>query len=134
VLPKIGAIREAIADAFNANTAAIEAQRDKLADEGAQVWVLNPTGEANRGTRLAGYLEYQGLEASAPRQRPEGGVPATTQVVVFNGAETRLPDTIAYLEKRFKTTVQLRTDQTVRADVVITIGRDTPNLSAPASS
>ena len=26
--------------------------------------------------RLAGYLESQGLQASAPRQRPEGGVPA----------------------------------------------------------
>ena len=34
-----------------------EARRQRLAGEGATVWVLNGTGEANRGTRLAGYLE-----------------------------------------------------------------------------
>jgi hypothetical protein len=112
----------------------LEAQRQTLAGEGAQVWVLNPTSDVNRGTRLAGYLESQGLEASAPRQRPEGGVPATTQVVVYNGAESKLPETIKYLEKKFGVTAQLKTDPAMRADVVVTIGQNTADLRPPASS
>ena len=45
-----------------------------------------------------------------------------------------MAETIAYLEKRFKTTVTTATDPTVRADIVITIGQDTPNLEPPPSS
>ena len=132
-VPYVDRIRQAVSKAFTTNPAD-EARRQKLADEGATVWVLNGTGETNRGTRLAGYLEYQGLAASAPRQRPQGAVPATTQIVVYNGAEADLTDTIAYLEQRFKTTVTTATDPTVRADIVITIGRDTPDLQPPPSS
>jgi len=133
-LPKVDAIRSAIQNAFKADQQKLEAQRQALADEGAHVWVLNPTGDVNRGTRVAGYLESQGLEASAPRQRPSGGVPADTQVVVYNGAESKLPKTIAYLEKKFGVTVQLKTDPAMRADVVVTVGRSTPDLRPPASS
>ena len=56
----------------------------------------------NRGARLAGYLEYHGLAASAPRGKPKGSVPAKTVITVYNGAETDLPATIAYLEKRVR--------------------------------
>ncbi len=133
VLPKFDAIRSTVANAFKFNPE-LEAQRQNLASEGAQVWVLNPTSDTNRGTRLAGYLESQGLEASAPRQRPAGGVPADTQITVYNGAETKLPATIAYLEKKFKTTVQLKTDPAMRADVVVVIGNSTADLRPPASS
>ena len=43
--------------------------------EGAGVWVLNGTSDRDRGTRLAGYLDYHGLAASAPRQKPPGSGP-----------------------------------------------------------
>jgi hypothetical protein len=42
-----------------------------------------------------------------------------------------MTETIAYLEKRFKVTATMATDPAVAADVVITIGRGTPKLSAP---
>jgi len=132
-VPYVDRIRAAVRDAFKTDPAD-EARRQKLAAEGATVWVLNGTGEMNRGTRLAGYLDYQGLAASAPRTRPEGPVPATTKIVVYNGAETGLEDTIAYLEKTFGVTVTTATDPAVRADVVITIGQDTPDLEAPPLS
>jgi LCP family protein required for cell wall assembly len=132
-LPYVDKIQSAVAKAFSTDPAD-EARRQKLASEGATVWVLNGTGEANRGTRLAAYLDYQGLAASAPRQKPEGAVPATTEIVVYNGAETGLEDTIAYLESRFKTTVRTETDPAIRADVVITIGKDTPELAPPPQS
>ena len=45
-----------------------------------------------------------------------------------------MPETIAYLEKRFGVKVKTATDPTVRADVIIVIGRDTPELEPPPSS
>jgi LCP family protein required for cell wall assembly len=133
VLPNINLIRDAVANAFSSDPADQE-RRERLGAEGAGVWVLNGTGEANRGTRLAGYLEYQGLAASAPRQAPEGQVPADTVITVYNGASERIPATIAYLEELFGVKVKTATDATIRTDVVIVIGRDTPNLEPPPQS
>jgi LCP family protein required for cell wall assembly len=132
-IPYVDKIRSTVAKAFT-TAPADEERREQLATEGGTVWVLNGTGELNRGSRLAGYLDLQGLAASAPRQKPEGKVPADTRIVVYNGAEDRLTATIAYLEKRFKVTAELVDDPTIRADVVITIGRSTPDLQPPPSS
>jgi LCP family protein required for cell wall assembly len=129
--PKVAQIRAAVRDAFTTDPAD-EAARQNLAQEGANVWVLNGTADTGQGTRLADYLDFHGLAASAPRQRPAGPVPANTTIVVYNGAETNLPDTIAYLEKTFGVTVTMKTDPTVRTDVVVTIGVATPDLQAPA--
>jgi LCP family protein required for cell wall assembly len=126
-------IRAAIEEAFSADAADLK-RRERLASEGAGVWVLNRTGTANRGTRLAGYLEFQGLAASAPRQVPKGDVPADTVITVYNGAEARLPETIAYLEKLFGVTVETATDADVRTDITILIGRKTPELEPPPQS
>jgi LCP family protein required for cell wall assembly len=133
VLPNIPRIKDAVKNAFTVDPAD-QALQERLAGEGAGVWVLNGTGESNRGARLAGYLEFHGLAASAPRQKPEGQVPAKTVVTVYNGAETKLPETITYLEKLFGVTVKTASDPTVRTDVVIVIGRDTPDLEPPPSS
>lgn len=129
-IPYVDKIRDTVERAFTADPAD-EARRQRLADEGATVWVLNGTGEANRGSRLAGYLDYQGIAASAPNTKPEGPVPASTKIVVYNGAESELTETIAYLEKRFGVTVTTATDDAMPADIVITIGRDTPDLEPP---
>ena len=133
VIPDVGAIRDAIRTAFTVDPE-LAARREALAEEGATVWVLNGTDDNVRGPNLAGYLEYQGLNASAPRAAPGGAVPADTRIVIYNGAEERLAATIAYLEARFETTVTTAVDPAIRADVVITIGRSTPNLSPPPSS
>jgi LCP family protein required for cell wall assembly len=133
VLPKIAAIKRAVTNAFRVDPE-LEARREALAAEGAQVWVVSGLSDRDVGTRLAGYLENQGLEASAPRAKPEEAVPADTKIVVYNGAEAELAQTIAYLEERFEVTVELADDPAVRADVVITIGRSTPDLRPPPSS
>jgi polyisoprenyl-teichoic acid--peptidoglycan teichoic acid transferase len=132
-LPYVDRIRRAVRDAFKTDPRD-EALRQALAAEGGQVWVLNGTGVVHRGSDLAAYLEYHGLAASAPRSKPQGGVPAKTVVTVYNGAESKLSATIAYLEQLFKIQVTTKTDPTVRADVVITIGRNTPNLQPPPLS
>ncbi len=82
----------------------------------------------NRGAQLAGYLEYHGLAASAPRGKPEGAVPAKTVITIYNGAETDLTATIAYLEATFEVTVKTASDPAIAADVMVTIGRTTPEL------
>jgi LCP family protein required for cell wall assembly len=131
--PRVDRIRAAIRDAFKTDPAD-EALHEQLAGEAAGVWVLNGTGTPNRGSQVAGYLEFQGLSASAPRQKPEGGVPAHTVITVYNGAETKLPETIAYLEKLFGVKVKTAADPAIRTDIVIVIGRDTPDLEPPPQS
>jgi LCP family protein required for cell wall assembly len=128
--PRVDRIRAAVRDAFTADPAD-QALRERLAGEGAGVWVLNGTNSGNRGTRLAGYLEFHGLAASAPRQAPEGKVPKDTVITVYNGAETAMPATIAYLEDLFGVKVKTATDSTIRTDIIIVIGNDTPELEPP---
>ena len=133
IVPNVPKIRAAVRDAFTTDPAD-EALRQDLAEEGGVVWVLNGTSDGDRGTRLAGYLDWRGLAASSPRQRPTGPVPANTTIVVYNGAAARLPDTIAYLQKTFGVIVEERTDPAVRTDIVITIGTSTPDLEAPQAA
>ena len=130
IQPYVSKIRTAVRDAFTTDPAD-EAQRQALAQEAAGVWVLNGTSDSGRGTRVAGYLDFHGLAASAPRQKPPGAVPANTTIVVYNGAEAKLPKSVAYLEKAFGVTATLKADPTIRTDIIITVGRATPDLEAP---
>ena len=130
IVPYVDKIRAAVRNAFTTDPAE-EALRQKLAEEAAAVWVLNSTGNRDRGARLAGYLEYYGLTASAPRQTPQGGVLADSRIVIYNGTEARLTATIAYLEQLLGVTATYKADPAIRTDVVITIGRSTPDLEAP---
>jgi LCP family protein required for cell wall assembly len=132
-LPYVDRIRRAVKDAFTTDPRD-EALRQSLAAEGAQVWVLNGTGDTGRATDLANYLEYHGLAASAPRGKPPGSVPAHTVVTVYNGAEDGLSATIAYLQQLFDVTVKTANDPSVAADITVTIGRDTPDLQPPPQS
>ncbi|MEA2620028.1 MAG: polyisoprenyl-teichoic acid--peptidoglycan teichoic acid transferase, partial [Chloroflexota bacterium] len=130
ISPNVSKIRAAVRDAFTTDPA-IEATRQTLAQEGASVWVLNGTGDTGRGSRLADYLDFHGLAASAPRQKPAGPVPANTTIVIYNGAEANLPATITYLQKTFGVTVTMKTDPAIHTDVIVTIGKATPDLVAP---
>ncbi len=110
----------------------IEKQRQDLAQEGAQVWVV--AGRlADRGTAsdLAGYLDYRGLSISAPLIKPPASYPAATQIKVYNGAETRLVDTLKMLSTVFGVQPVLVTDATVKVDIIITTGGSTPDKTAP---
>jgi polyisoprenyl-teichoic acid--peptidoglycan teichoic acid transferase len=130
ILPDTAKIRDAVDRAFRGNPAD-EARRQKLSQEGAQVWVLNGTDSPGRGSKVAGFLAYQGIAASAPRQRPDGAVPSNTRIVLYNADPEDFPETVKYLESRFDVEVKTETDPSVGADVVITIGRNTPELAPP---
>ena len=129
--PNVPRIRAAVASAFNFDPR-VEAQRQAVAQEGAQVWVLNGTGGTGTAAAVAGYLDFRGVAASAPNQRPPAGaVPANTIIRVYNGAETKLPLTMALLEQAFGVQALPVTDPAVRVDVIVTTGRKTPTLEAP---
>jgi hypothetical protein len=55
-------------------------------------------------------------------------------ITVYNGAEEKLAATIAYLEKTFDVKVKLKNDPTIPVDIVVTVGRNTPNFQPPPSS
>jgi anionic cell wall polymer biosynthesis LytR-Cps2A-Psr (LCP) family protein len=130
ITPNVARIRKAVDQAFKL-TPELLARRERLESEGATVWVLNGSGRANLQTTTADFLEYQGLNASAPKRTVDTR-PAKTKVVVYNGKETDLPETIKYLQRRFDTTVELATDPGRGVDIVITLGKDAPNLDVDA--
>ncbi len=110
----------------------VEKQRQDLAQEGAQVWVVaGRLADAGIAGDLSDYLSYRGLAASSPLIRPPTTYPATTQIKVYNGAETHLSATLAALTSVFGVQPVLVTDPTVKVDIIITTGSGTPDLKAP---
>jgi LCP family protein required for cell wall assembly len=132
-LPDVNKIRTAVANAFKVDPA-LENTRAALGDEDGTIWVLNGAGDGGGASDLAAYLEYYGLTASAPTRKPDQtGLPAT-KIVVYNGAESRLPQTIQFLESKLKVQVESKTDPAISVDIVITTARSTPSLSPPPTN
>jgi LCP family protein required for cell wall assembly len=129
-LPDVNKIRAAVANAFKVDPA-LEDTRAALGDENGTIWVLNGSNVDGQASSLAAFLEYYGLTASAPTRKPDQTGLSTTRIVVYNGAESRLPQTIQFLEGKFKVQVETKTDPAIAVDIVITTGRSTPNLSPP---
>jgi hypothetical protein len=132
-LPNVDKIRAAVRGAFKID-AALEETRAALGDEDGTVWVLNGSGIEGQASDLAAYLEYNGLTASAPTRKPDQTGLTTTKIVVYNGAESRLPQSIQFLESKFKVQVQMKTDPTISVDIIITTGRSTPAYAPPPSN
>jgi LCP family protein required for cell wall assembly len=130
ILPNVQRIKQAVADAFSISPQ-VQDQRDALAQENASIWVLNGSNKQGQASDIAAYLEYYGLTASAPVQKPDVK-PAKTSIVVYNGAETSLQSTVAYLENLFDTKVVLKNDPTARVDIAITTAKNTPSLVPPS--
>src|SRR6266536_1928407 len=109
--PYVGKIRQAVRDAFSTRPIN-EDRREKIAEEGADVWILNGSGELGQASQIAAFLEYQGINASAPNQRPAQA--PRTKIVVYNGAEQDAPETVKYLESLFGAKATLATDASAR--------------------
>ncbi len=96
ITPNVVRIRRAVKEAFSIK-ADVLALRDRLGAESAGVWVLNGSGRSGLSVDTADYLTYSGVDASAPNRK----APAqpSTSIVVYNGAEGEMPETVKYLEK-----------------------------------
>jgi LCP family protein required for cell wall assembly len=130
IYPSVDKMRDAVAEAFQTDPQ-LEAQREALGQEGATVWVLNGSGKQGQASDIAGYLEYHGLIASAPAQKP-GTVPSETRIAVYNGAEDTMPQTVAYLEDLFGVKAVYANEPTARVDIIVTTARSTESLAPPA--
>ena len=130
IIPDVQKIRIAVANAFKTDPK-LEALREKVSEEHAVTWVLNGSGQQGQASDIAAYLEYQGMIASAPYQQPDLRGLTATRIVVYNGVESRLPNTIKLLKQVFGAKVTFATDKTVRVDVIITTAPSTPDLTPP---
>ena len=124
--PNVVRIRKAVKEAFSTPTWLL-ALRERLGAEAARVWVLNASGRPGLSASSSDKLAYDGLDASAPNQHPS--TIANTKIVVYNGAEAAMPETIKYLEDLFKTKITTAVDPKVTVDMIITLGRNAPNLA-----
>lgn len=130
IQPKVSRIRAAVAEAFNVDPAFAE-KRDALAQEAAQLWVLNGSGRTGEAARLSDYLSYLGLAATAPQQKPDTTGLKGTTIRAYNGAEDKFPLTLAELKDVFGVEVTPVTDAAIRVDFVIITGVSTPQLTPP---
>jgi LCP family protein required for cell wall assembly len=130
IIPNVTRIRAAVRESFVVDPA-LESRRVVLAAEDAQVWILNGSGEQGQAARIAGYLDWLGFTVSAPNRATVPPRLQGTRIVVYNGAETRLTETIAVLEEVFGVTAQIAADPTVVADIIVSTGRLTEDLTPP---
>ena len=86
-LPDVTKIRAAVANAFKIDPK-LEDTRSALADENGSIWVLDGSGQG-KASGIVGYLDYYGLNASAPTTKPDTTGVNGTRIVVYNGAEAR---------------------------------------------
>jgi hypothetical protein len=130
IIPNVERIRAAVRQAFNIDPDFADSL-DALLEEGAELWVLNGSGRTGEAARLSEYLNYLGLAATAPNQRPDtSGLPRTT-VRAYNGAESQFPLTVEALRLVFDVEVEPVTDPAIRVDFVIITGVETPQLTPP---
>src|SRR6185503_14143864 len=100
ISPRVARIRAAVAEAFQIDPGFAEA-RDALAEEGAELWVLNGSGRQGEAAELSAFLNYLGLASSAPNQKPDTTGLSKTTIRAYNGAETAFPLTVAALQEVF---------------------------------
>ncbi|MEO7664714.1 MAG: hypothetical protein ABIV26_06265, partial [Candidatus Limnocylindrales bacterium] len=88
-------------------------------------------GRTGQASRIADYLEYLGIAASAPGQKPDVSGLAKTTLRVYNGAEASMPLTLATLEGLFGVTAERVTNPAITASFVVITGANTPSLTPP---
>jgi hypothetical protein len=88
IVPNVDRIRTAVRDAFSADPA-IAARREQLAEEAGTVYVLNGSGVTGQASRIADYLEFLGMSASAPGRKPDVSGLASDDLRVTTGRSRR---------------------------------------------
>ena len=130
ITPDVAKIRAAVLQAFSAQPTKEEREADAIAREAARIWVLNGTGRKGEAGVLATALSRAGLDASAPTAVTPGEIGLLkTRFIVYNGAEQRMPVSLALLEQLLGMKATLIDDPTVTVDVEIITGADVPTIT-----
>jgi LCP family protein required for cell wall assembly len=130
ITPDVAKIRAAVLKAFTAQPTKEEREADALAREAARIWVLNGTGRKGEAGVLAAALTRAGLDASVPTGITPGEIGLLkTRFIIYNGAEQRMPVSLALLERLLGLTATRIDDPTVTVDVEIITGADVPTIA-----
>jgi LCP family protein required for cell wall assembly len=125
----VASMRRAVKNVFD-DPKSVE-RTQELASEGAVVSVVNGTKNTNeRTTRIADYLQCQGIDATVP---PVNGGAADRDdykesvITVYNGASEQAPETIKALEKLLGVDAVTADDPAQTANIVVTVGKGAPS-------
>ena len=130
IVPDVAKIRAAVVAAFAAEPSKEELEAQSIEREAATIWVLNGTGRPGEAGTLAAAIARVGLDAQAP----SGVTPSElgllqTRLIVYNGAESRIPATLAALEKLLGRKAIHIDDSNATVDAVIITGADLPSIT-----
>jgi LCP family protein required for cell wall assembly len=125
-LPRVQA---AVRQAFSISPSLLALQ-ESLSGDAASVWVQDGRNGMSLAGNNASYLDYFGIDASAITSLA-ATTPAHTKITVYNGASNHLAATIKYLQNLYGVTVTTANDPSIKADIVILVGRDGKSLTIP---
>ena len=130
ITPDVAKIRAAVSKAFTAQPTKEEREADAIAREAARIWVLNGTGRKGEAGVLAAALARSGLDATAPSAVAPNEIGLLkTRFIVYNGAEQRMPISLALLERLLGIKATLIDDPARTVDVEIITGADVPTIT-----
>lgn len=129
IVPDVAKIRAAVIAAFAAEPSKEELEAQSIEREAARIWVLNGTGRPGEAGALAAAIARTGLDAQAPT----GVTPSElgllqTRLIVYNGAEARIPATLAALEKLLGRKAIRIDDPSATVDAMVITGADLPSI------
>ncbi len=131
LVPKIGAIQRAVDRVFSTDRDTIERQQT-LDSEAAVIAVLNGTkGSNQKTTNISDSLVQAGLNSTVPpvnAGKADRDDYADTLITAYNGASDSMPETIKVLEDLFGVAAVSADDPTQAANIVIVVGKSSPNL------
>ena len=130
ITPDVAKIRSAVSKSFASQPSRIEREAEAIAREAARIWILNGTGRKGEAGVLASALSRAGLDATSPSAIAPGEIGLLkTRFTVYNGAEQRIPVSLALLEKLLGFKATLIDDAAVTVDVEIITGADVPTIT-----
>jgi len=131
LVANVPAMRKAARNVFSVDPKTIEKQQT-LDSEAAVVQVLNGTKGTNvRTTNISDRLVQLGLDSTVPpvnagkADRPDY---PDTVITAYNGAADNMPETIKVLEGLFGVKTVKVDDPSQTADIVVIVGKSSPNL------
>jgi LCP family protein required for cell wall assembly len=135
LIPKIPAIQKAVDNVFSTDPKTIE-QQQTLDSEGAVVHVVNGTKGTNvRTTNISDRLVQLGLDSSVPpvnAGKADRDDYPDTVITAYNGAADDMPETVKLLEDLFGVTAVTADDPSQAANIVVVVGKSSPNLKPKA--
>jgi LCP family protein required for cell wall assembly len=130
-VPKIAAIRKAVDKIFSTDPKTIE-QQQTVDSEGATIHVLNGTkGTNERTTNISDRLVQEGLDSTVPpvnAGKADRDDYPDTVITAYDGAADDMPETIKVLQDLFGVTAVTADDPSQTADIVVIVGKSSPNL------